>query len=371
MKLLLLSLCGLLCMLASCSPASQSDAEADSSTTHASLLRIVRDGNATVARIVNPQDTNALLGIYIFPDTDTTTLAATPQGAVVLPPSALQNLMVYSAVHGSALKELGALEAIKVVGDAAYFTVPEVQQRLKSGDVIDGGSQQEPVKERIIKAKPAAVLVSWYPGMDASGIERLGVPVIYLAESQEEDPLGRAEWLKLLGLIARNPAKADSIFNSVASNYASLKQTASNVSKRPKVMAETMYEGVWNVAGGRSYAARMIADAGGDYPWKDDDSTGSLTLPFESVLAKASDSDIWLIRLFGSDLTLNWLREADERYMLFRPAQAGGVWGCNTVAVPFYEETPFHPDLLLRDYIAIFHPGLLPGVSPRYFKKAE
>ena len=44
------------------------------------------------------------------------------------------------------------------------------------------------------------------------------------------------------------------------------------------------------------------------------------------------------------------------------------VYGCNTATSTFYEETPFHPHLLLRDFICIAYPKLSLG-EPKYFKK--
>lgn len=344
--------------------------------SHAQNLRIYRDGNCTVARVYNSGDSTTSIGTYIFPDSDTTSVIPSMADAVVLYPSKLSRLMVYSTVHASALKELGALDAVKTVGDAQYFSMPEITHGIATGKITDGGTQQAPVKERIIKSAPGAIIISNYEGMDASAIERLGIPVIYMNESQENDPLGRAEWIKLLGLLARNTHTADSIFSASQKNYVRLSALAKDASDRPKVLCETMYQGVWNVAGGDSYAARLIADAGGDYPWKDDTHTGSLQLPFESVLAKASDADLWLIRVFDVDVTLDYLRAADERYMLFAPAtnfsdKDKGIWTADTSKVPFFDETPFHPDLALKDYIAIFHPELLPGFTPRYFTKVS
>ena len=344
--------------------------------SYARNLRIYRDGNCTVASIYDSGDSTVSIGTYIFPDSDTTSVIPSMADAVVLYPSKLSRLMVYSTVHASALKELGALDAVKIVGDAQYFSMPEITQGIAAGKIIDGGTQQAPVKERIIKSAPGAIIISNYEGMDASAIERLGIPIIYMNESQENDPLGRAEWIKLIGLIARNSQKADSIFASTQKNYIALSDLAKGAPNKPKVLCETMYQGVWNVAGGDSYAARLIADAGGDYPWKDDSHTGSLQLPFESVLAKASDADLWLIRVFGVNVTLDYLREADERYMLFAPAinfsdKDKGIWAADTSKVPFFDETPFHPDLALKDYIAIFHPELLPDFTPKYFIKVS
>ena len=35
------------------------------------------------------------------------------------------------------------------------------------------------------------------------------------------------------------------------------------------------------------------------------------------------------------------------------------------------KEAPFHPDLLLRDFILILHPDILKGEKTRYYKKMK
>lgn len=47
------------------------------------------------------------------------------------------------------------------------------------------------------------------------------------------------------------------------------------------------------------------------------------------------------------------------------------IYSCNTGLVPYYEEFPLHPDYLLKDLIWVFHPELLPGYSPRYYRKMQ
>ena len=360
------------CLCFGCRSGEHASAGEQEAGSGAKYLTVTPDSAYTLVRIVNPQDTSRLLGKYIFMADDSVAPPSDHDGAVLLRPRDLNNLMVYSSVHASALKELGAMEAIKTVGDASYFTIPEIKQGLAEGRIADGGTQQEPVKERILKARPGLILVSYYNGMDLSALQRLGIPVIPLAESCEASPLGRAEWIKLLGLIAGNSAGADSIYNSVSAEYNELKKLASGADKRPRVLTETMYQGVWALPGGRSYAARMIADAGGDYLWADDAREGSIELPFESVLARGKDADVWLIRSYGLQHTTNWLKGLDERYMLFAPARnCKGLWGADTSVPGFYEETPFHPDRLLKDYIRILHPSLLPDYTPRYFRPIE
>ncbi len=36
--------------------------------------------------------------------------------------------------------------------------------------------------------------------------------------------------------------------------------------------------------------------------------------------------------------------------------------------VPFYEQTPVEPDVVLADFIKVFHPELVPEHNPVYYK---
>ena len=56
-------------------------------------------------------------------------------------------------------------------------------------------------------------------------------------------------------------------------------------------------------------------------------------------------------------------------YTGFRAFKERNIYGCNTGKVDFYEDSPFHPDRLLKDLIKIFHPTLLEGYELKYFTK--
>jgi hypothetical protein len=62
----------------------------------------------------------------------------------------------------------------------------------------------------------------------------------------------------------------------------------------------------------------------------------------------------------------------DRRYGYFKAVDRGGVWWSDTSVSQLYEEFPFHPEMLLKDYIGIFHPDLLKdGEAMRYFRQMK
>lgn len=359
--------------LTSCRGGKKAPAGAGKANTlsHAKLLKVWEEEGNRFAEVYSAEDSATVVGLYIFPsgnDSPESLKEKYPDAVIVHPGQ--KNLLVYTTVHGAALEELGATDAIGAVADPVYFTSPQVRKRIDTGKIVSIGSSQQPTRELIAAAKPSLAIVSVFDGMDVSALQEQGIPILYMADNLEASPLARAEWLKLLAMVAGVPEKGDSIFSSVRVNYTSLTAKASAAtSKKPKVLTEEMYQGIWYVPGGGSYSARLIEDAGGIWPWSSDKSAGSLNLSFEQVYSAASDADIWLLKIFDEELTWDGLRERDERNMLFGPVKKSGVWYSNTARSNLFDEFPYHPDLLLADYIAIFHPEVLPDHPMKYFQQ--
>ena len=124
---------------------------------------------------------------------------------------------------------------------------------------------------------------------------------------------------------------------------------------------------------GDSYVAHLYNDAGADYIFKDLPGAGGTTLlAFETVLDKAIHANMWLIKYNQTnDMTYKDLRTEYTPYENFDAFKNRRIYTCNTGIVPDHEEFPIHPDYLLKDLVWVFHPELLPGYTPRYYRKME
>lgn len=331
--------------------------QGDTLTSYAGLLTMVDCGDYILADVKNPWDSTTSLATYaLVPrDGDKPSL---PDGVKVIP-TPVNSALVYSSVHAGAIKELGGIGSVTGVADASYFKIPEIEDGLKSGRVTDVGSSMSPNAEKIASLSPEVMLVSPFENAGHGIIETLGIPILECADYMEATPLGRAEWIKLLGALTGNLKSADSIFNATSTLYNHLALQGKAAATKPKVIVEQVTDGVWYLPGGDSYQARMLADAGGTYPWSDDKSAGSIQLSAEAVLDKSGDADCWLIKSYGYDLTLDMLAKNHPLNPRFKAFKDGNVYYCDTQTSPLFEEFPFHPDRLLRDYILILHPGLL------------
>ena len=334
---------------------------------HASHLQVVKYPDYTIVKVRNPWDTLKTLHTYILADKNRTLPDSLPQGSVVRVP--LSNALVYSSVHCSLLDDLGATPRIGGVCDLQYIYLPVIHERNRAGKIADCGNSMSPDMERVIELHPDAILLSPFENSGGYGrIEKLGVPLIECADYMETSPLGRAEWMRFFGLLTGTEARADSLFRVVEQNYLALQRKVRGVSSAPRLMVEMKNGAAWYVPAGQSTLGRMYADAGANYLFAYLQGSGSVSLSFETVLDRARHADCWLIKYnHPADLTLGKLKQEYAAYARFDAFSRRQVYGCNTGRVPFYEESPFHPDRLLADLIRIFHPQRLPGHSLRYF----
>lgn len=109
----------------------------------------------------------------------------------------------------------------------------------------------------------------------------------------------------------------------------------------------------------------MYKDAGGRYAYSSDSHTGSLPLPFETVLEKMGNADVWIMSYNGI-MTRNKLHAEYSGYEALKPYKTGEIYGCPVDVVPYFEEVSWRPDWLLSDLIQIFHPDLRQG-KLRYY----
>ena len=337
---------------------------------YAGLLDISEHPGFTEVTVRNPWDTLRTLGRYILVPADSALPSDLPSGKVIRTP--VKNALVYSTVHAGLISELSAGRAIGGVCGAEYVNDTTLKQRLADGSLIDCGNSQNPDIERIIKLRPDVIMLSPYENNDKYGkVGELGIPIVECADYMETSALGRAEWVRFYGLLFGKRDASEQMFHDTESEYLRLKELAASASDRPSVLLDQRYGQVWHVPGGNSTLGRLIADAGGRNPFAEYSTSGSVALAPEKVLADAHDADVWFVRYNqANEKTLEELGKDAAVNSQFKAFKEGNVYGCNTRYVDFYEETPFHPDRLLRDMINVIHPGLTgPDSLTVYYNK--
>ncbi|MBR6166903.1 MAG: ABC transporter substrate-binding protein, partial [Paludibacteraceae bacterium] len=236
---------------------------------------------------------------------------------------------------------------------------PELIYTPVKGDEIDLGDSMKPSAERVLQANLDALLAvnyGQYDNLEAARIEKLGVFTIYINEWQEDSPLARAEWIRVLGALTGKLPQADSIFHEVETKYKSLQQSA--VSRQTtKIMSGNNFRGTWYVPSGKNYLAYLFKDAGADYPFYDDERETSIPLTIEETLRYFHEADVWVGA--GGD-SLDELAQMDEKHTWFKAFQEGRVYNWRKQRLPsgannFWERGVVHPEEMLEDVIHILN----------------
>jgi iron complex transport system substrate-binding protein len=373
----------LVALFSACRGGQTSSVQAEGDTVtfkYATQLTVVRHEGYVVASLKNPWKEGMTLHQYVLIPSDREVPPHIPSGTIIRTP--LRHSMIFTTVHCAMLMSLGQENSISGVADLKYIKIPWIQEQVKKGKIADVGDGLSPVVEKIIDQRPDAIFLSPFENSGGYGkLEEIDIPLVECAEYMEKTPLGRAEWLRFYGILFGCKQKADSLFHVVDSNYNALKAQAtqrdgsfvtSQISQknRPSVLLDKVTGSVWYVPGGQSTIGQMIQDAGGDYPWAKDEHSGSVSLPFEAVLEKAGEADVWLFRYSSDhDITYAELSAEHHGYDQFSAFRQKNVYGCDVERSPFYEESPFRPDWLLNDFIRILHPKIEGLAPPRYYKK--
>lgn len=280
-------------------------------------------------------------------------------------PVPVKSIVCTSTTHIPLLDYLDETNALVGFPTTDYISSEQMRARVDSGKVVDLGIDNALNIERLIELNPELVMAYTMTGDygQLDKIQQAGIPVLINAEYMEPNPLGRAEWIKLAGMLFGKEDIANSVFNSIAENYNKTKAQVKDLTDKPTVLSGIMYSDTWYLPGGQNYAATLLADAGYDYLWSKDSTEGFLSLSYETVLDRANNADYWLG--VGSYETLKEMGEANERYTYFKAFKTEQVYSYNKRigakgGSEFLELGYLRPDLILKDLVKIAHPEVLP-----------
>jgi len=268
-----------------------------------------------------------------------------------------------STTHLPNLVALDQLDVLTGVASKSLISEKEVLDRVAEPGVVEYAAAGSVDAEAVVAGKPDVLITAGTDDPAYAVIAAAGVPVLANAEWLENDPLGRAEWIKYFAALTGTEAQAAEQFGTIEESYTALADKVASADPVSVVPGQP-YQGTWYVPGGQSFNSRLIADAGGTTAWADDPSTGSVSTDLESVLAKAGKAPAWLA-------STTWTTKAEAlaeepRFAEFAAFQSGNVWNAAKDVTAeggnnYYELGVARPDLVLGDLVAILHPDLMPG----------
>lgn len=288
----------------------------------------------------------------------------------------LQSIVVTSTTNIPFLEMLGVESKLIGFPHTDYISSEKTRQLIDAGQVKNIGQNEKLDTEQLIDLNPDLIVTF---GIDNSNptidnLQKSGLKVLIQAEWMEQTPLGKAEWIKLYGALFGKEKEAEILFNSIVKNYNEALQLVANKKTKPTVLYGSMYQNQWFVAKGDSWVARFLKDAQTNYLWSTTKGTGSLSLPFEKVLEKGQKAQFWIAT--GSFKTLSEMQANNIHYTQFEALQNKKVYTFEnklgaTGGTIYYELAASRPDLVLKDYIKIFHPELLPDYTFTFAEKIQ
>ena len=338
---------------------------------YANNFNIEHSDNYTTLSILSPWEADKVLYTYYLVKNDT---IQTPKDGVKIKVP-VDKIAVNSCSHVAYIDALGLTAKIVASTDPGYVYNENFRNLLSEEKIENLGGSYDMNFEKILKVSPEVLMVTGFKGVDNMAIraQEAEIPVVYNYEWVEKTVLGRAEWIKFFGELFDLREKADSIFNEIKIEYLRCAELAGSATNKPKVLSGAPYKGTWYIPGGQTFMAEFYNNSGMDYFYKDNKDNFSLALSLETVMGNFLSSDIWV----GVDAkTYEALASQDERLMLFKPAKTKKVYHylnrtTTTGGNDFWESAMLRPDILLKDFIRIAHPELLPDWNLYYLGALE
>src|ERR1700733_4087678 len=243
---------------------------------YAQGFSIVHYNRFRVVRVLNRFVDNTDTLIYLLVERGDPVPRGFPGAQVIRTP--VQTIIGMSSMHVALADFAGVAGRITGLGSLDYVSSPEVRKNIAAGNTVQTGLDASMNNELILTMHPGVLIAMGNPEAGFGRYKTLidaGVPVLLNTEWLESTPLGRAEWVKLIGALVDKEAFVDKKFDSIAEVYNNLAKLAATTTDRPHVIIGMPYKGSWFTPAGGSYMAQLLRDAGAGYNWFDSKGTGS------------------------------------------------------------------------------------------------
>ena len=288
--------------------------------------------------------------------------AAVPDGytKVCVP---IKNTICMTSLQLSNFTILDAHDVVKGLTGTKNLFNEDILQRVKDGRMVKIGMEGNFDTEMVLAANPDVIFISPSKRGGYDAIRETGITLVPHLGYQELDPLGQAEWIKFVGMFIGKEREANEVFAGIEQRYNELKAKVESKTKQdphlPSVFSGEMHYGNWHAVGGKNYLAQIFRDAGAEYVINDEETAGE-DLEFEKMYSLAANADYWrILNSYPGEFSYEALKASEPRNELFKAYKERKVIYCNMKQTRYYEISPVQPDLLLKDFVAIFHPDLV------------
>lgn len=319
-----------------------------STTVYASHFELMEYGDNHLLHFMDPESGEIELRFILSNDNN-----ASKEGYELIK-TPTTKLITLSGTSIGMLTKIDETNQVAGVSNKTYIYNTEIIEGLNSGKIIEVGEESNLPLETIIKAAPQIILYngfgSEYPG--SKKLKSLNILSIPIYDWRETHPLGKAEWIKLFGVLTNKKKEANTYFSNVESSYFELKEKAKKLKDSPTVMSGNILGDIWYTPNGDSFVAQMIEDAHANYKYKNTHGTGSHQLTLEEIIKDNTETDYWINPGLP---TKKDILSSNQKLKYIHPISEG-TYCYSKESNRFWELSAIEPHHVLSDFISIFHP---------------
>lgn len=197
--------------------------------------------------------------------------------------------------------------------------------------------------------------------------------LMYWGSGDEKSPISRAEWIEVLGLLTGKQKLAEEIDRNITTRYNKIKDQIPVNATKPVIFIGEAFNFTdprnhsrvvgWRVPGGKSYHAQIIADAGGDYIFKENNNSTNIFLNYTRGLELLGKASYWVqpnVCFKRLEEFLGWNKDLGKLNVV----QKGNILMANRRADDdlclkndVYETGNLYPEYVLRDLGKLLYPN--------------
>ena len=340
---------------------------------HARYLKLQRHDGYTVARLRAPvadqsggqaQEQEAVLVLAPREGVEPRLPPALRDATLIRTP--VMRIAANASSDEAFLGQLGVKDRLVAVGGRVSFD-DDVRRGVMEGRIgqIGYNWHAPPNLDVLLAARPDVFLMrlsdlAHTPVLDRA--RRLGVIVAPTFAEDEPTYLGRAEWIRLHGLLTGREAEAERLFGQIEAKVEALRAAAALRPAVPMLWAYPAGGDRW-VATVRGAEQAYLADAGGRNLLlrpEDPRKWSSETLATEQILPVADQAQVWIVGdLHAAPPRSTVVESVSPAFRADRLFANTGRSNLSANAYDWYQTAFVRPDWVLTDFVKALHPDLV------------
>ncbi len=268
--------------------------------------------------------------------------------------------------------ELGAENRIIGISSPEFVYSDKIHQLIKEQKIANIGNEQKYDVEKIIALKPDVIFTNYIETFENTYdvLKKAGIEIIFIDDYLEQNPLQKAKIIEVFGKLFGMDHQAHEIYSKVEKNYKEIATLAAATQEKPVIISNEMYGSQWFLPGGKTSTAAYFKDANTKYILQNSTDEKSVPLTFEEVFVKSKDAKYWVnLSDYTNRKQMLAINPNYAKMNIFQTGKLYSLYGkVKGSGNDFFESGNVRPDIVLKDYVKIFHPELFPNYSLTYMK---